>query len=617
MQTQSNTSDIEMFVFHPHTVRRLQSLASGVTNNYNIKVKYSNVSTASTDGETIWINPHNRLKVYYDLKQYNLLPQDYDDIKLIWNIFKAGVYHESFHILFTNFDSAKKFINNLQKNEFYVDLFKFINNIIEDRFINDIGRKLFQDAEKCISLYHKCIVSLNNIRSSPQEKTPVSDIINNMIDYTIFNIPITKKNFAFPESYTTFRKIKPLIRRALNQVDFEKRLHYSKKITDIIWEEFNLEDLTQKLQQLLKQLQQQLRTIFDNHNGAKGTPQNQIPVEVLENLLRNGNSISDNEEGEGKEGETQTRGEDTSKKRGSETQEEGVNTKNTGENTSDEDPEQEIIEQIKKEIEEIKQMQKTLNNMSNRYQNVSNRVMYPSVITEQYEIYMSIVNKNLLTINQFKKELQKKLKKEELIDKSFYGININTKKLYDKKRKIFLKKEEQDVKDLNVIILVDGSGSMSDLTEKVVNAVIILFETLSSFANITPYVIYHSALYNTNRIAVFSTKNKFATVSYYPQNNTREDITLNFVRDFIEKLPPKDNLIFIISDGVPYSPSIDVEEMHRNVRNIVKTLKYPIIAIALYDDIYEPLSKLYPNTVLCENLSFLPRKILNAVQKFL
>lgn len=676
MNTTNTLNDVKMFVYHPYTLRRLQSLASGITNNYNIQVKYSDNDTA-TDGKTIWISPLVRLELYQNVKKEKFDMSKYkitDDIELIWLLLKSALYHESFHILWTDFTIANEYFSNLikkKKHPLYIELLKKISNILEDKFVNNLGIKLFNDAKKCIILYHKLTWLLyRQNKKNPED--PLTDLIKNLIDYVILGIKKEKNDFAFSKSYNVFKIIQPIVDKTIQEIDFKQRLLYSQQITDIIWKQFNLENTLQQLEDLLNQLQNLLSQWQDNHEHSKGHAQNNIPQNILLSLLQNinnitqqeGNNISHtdntdqdntinsdkqqeqdgrrttNEKTMDKEGDDNTkenedkgknekeksnkkegqgvnesRGEKDTEDEKGETDEEG----NTGEDEGNES-DRKMIEQIKKEIEEIKQMQQMLNNISQDTKtNVSNHVIYPAFTSEQYQKYMSIVNNNQLTINLFKKELQKKLKKEELINKSYCGLNMNTKQLYDKKRKIFLKKEERDIKDLNVVIIVDGSGSMAEVSKKVINTVVILFETLSSFRNITPYVIYHFATFYNNQISVFSTKNKFATVSYDPNYYTREDITLTFIKNFVKNFSDKNTLLFIVSDGEPYCPSISTEQMYKNVRDIVKSLKIPIIAIALYKEIYEPLSQLYSNTntILCENLNILPYKILNAVQKFL
>ncbi|MFW6025084.1 MAG: hypothetical protein ACOCRX_01960 [Candidatus Woesearchaeota archaeon] len=204
------------------------------------------------------------------------------------------------------------------------------------------------------------------------------------------------------------------------------------------------------------------------------------------------------------------------------------------------------------------------------------------------------------------------------------GHKLNTRNIADKKRRIWMsKKDNREVADLCIEVLIDGSGSMKGRLDKVIKASVTLYE-IAKKLNIPISFVEERALYYKpiveHKLLVdfrnYRKENtKFNLMSLDAHEGTREGVSLKWAHKYQSLQPQKDKLMIVLADGNPQH--FDNYSMYNGKDAFSDTKKFAdkisrdgtILAIALTKDCYPNLKQIYKNTLLCDNLNKLPGQL--------
>ena len=224
---------------------------------------------------------------------------------------------------------------------------------------------------------------------------------------------------------------------------------------------------------------------------------------------------------------------------------------------------------------------------------------------------------------------------DEREEKFLYGSGIASKRLGDQKKRYWYRNVTgEDVPDMAVLLLIDGSGSMSGSRRKaVIHSSIIMHEVLKK-QNITHAVVEHRAKFTEYEIDVNiligfngGSEEKYNLMQINAYGDNRDGLALFWAERYLALNTQNDyRLIIVLSDGVPahdaddYYPPVSTMDTANAVRKITKR-GTDIIGISLDNQgelfCYERLSQIYPNLVACNNLNRLTGQLLGIIAKLI
>ena len=251
--------------------------------------------------------------------------------------------------------------------------------------------------------------------------------------------------------------------------------------------------------------------------------------------------------------------------------------------------------------------------------------------------YQNIYNRYKINIRSYNSRFAQIVKAQvsEREEKFQYGSGINSKRLGDiKKRYWYRSAQGEDVPDMAVLLLIDGSGSMYGARRKAaMHSAVILHEVLKA-QDITHAIVEHRARGEDPEIDVnilfgFNGRDeeKLNLMQIDAYGDNRDGLALFWAERYMAKNTQNDyRLIIVLSDGAPahdaddYYPPVSTKDTANAVRKITKR-GTDIIGISLDDpdefDCYDRLSEIYPNLVGCNDLNKLTGQLLGIIVKLL
>ncbi|MBO4729821.1 MAG: VWA domain-containing protein, partial [Spirochaetaceae bacterium] len=192
-----------------------------------------------------------------------------------------------------------------------------------------------------------------------------------------------------------------------------------------------------------------------------------------------------------------------------------------------------------------------------------------------------------------------------------------------------------EVPDMSVLLLIDGSGSMNgDRRNSAMISSVILHEVLKK-QGIQHAIVEHRAHSGKSEVDVnilvdFNAKEeeKLNIMLLDAENNTRDGLALYWAEKYINQKTFCDNkIIIVLSDGQPchdyddYYGAVANKDTANAAKKIISR-GTNIIAVALDNDCddeeystYNDLKEIYPHLVQCKDLKRLTGQILNIVSK--
>lgn len=215
------------------------------------------------------------------------------------------------------------------------------------------------------------------------------------------------------------------------------------------------------------------------------------------------------------------------------------------------------------------------------------------------------------------------------------GSGITSSRLGDPKRRWWHRDiPGEDVPDLAVLLLIDGSGSMyGPRCRAAMESAVILHEVLAA-QDITHAVALHRACFEepvmeAHILLPFGARGdeKYNLMQIDAGGDNRDGLALFWAERYIKKHTENDKrLILVLSDGWPeheydaYHPPVSDKDTANAAAKIIKR-GTDIIAVALdkegETETYDALSEIYPNLVSCSDLSRLTGQILGVLARIL
>ncbi len=273
------------------------------------------------------------------------------------------------------------------------------------------------------------------------------------------------------------------------------------------------------------------------------------------------------------------------------------------------------------------------------HRNIKINENHPKINLNLRKAYENIYNKYRLSINSYNSRFLQILKAQVPVRESKFqfGAGIDSKNLGDvKKRFWFRNSRGNEIPDLSVLLLIDGSGSMQgERRNSAMASSVILHEVLKK-QGIAHAVVEHRAHFEKPEIDVnilvdFTSREeeKYNLMQLDAQDNTRDGLALYWAEKYInQKTSAENKLIIVLSDGEPchaydeYFGAVANKDTANAAKKIISR-GTNIIAIALDDECgdddedstYSALREIYPHLIQCRDLKRLTGQILRIVSK--
>lgn len=256
--------------------------------------------------------------------------------------------------------------------------------------------------------------------------------------------------------------------------------------------------------------------------------------------------------------------------------------------------------------------------------NLNMRTAYKNLF-DQYKININSYNSRFLQL------LQSQVPTREY--RFLFGSAIRSKDLGDAKKRYWYRNNSgNDIPDLSVILLIDGSGSMTGERKKsAVTSSLIFHEVLKS-QGIEHAIVEHRARFcvpevDINILVDFNAKDeaKYNIMQIKAEGENRDSLALLWAERYINtKTYCENKLIIIISDGYPshtyddYTPPVSTKDTANVAKKIINR-GTNIIAVSLDStedfSTYEDLKEIYPYLVGCNDLKRLTGQLLQVISK--
>lgn len=258
----------------------------------------------------------------------------------------------------------------------------------------------------------------------------------------------------------------------------------------------------------------------------------------------------------------------------------------------------------------------------------------PKINLNLKNAYQNIYRKYRININSYNSRFQNLLRAQVPVreENFLFGSGISSVRLGDVKERYWYRRVPgTDIPDLAVLLLIDGSGSMSgSRRDSTMVSAVILHEVLKK-QGISHSVAEHRAggdpEIDVNILVDIDARDEeklnLMLIDAYGDN--RDGLALFWAERYINlKSHCENKLIIVISDGVPahaadqYYPPVSVKDTANAAAKIIKR-GTEIIAIALDNpnsaDCYDAIKEIYPYIVACSDLKQLTGQLLALISK--
>lgn len=582
------------------------------TENENIRLFFINENKAFTDGKNIVVDPA-RHELFCDTlafkkaEEFLSLPNVFsqDPWNALGMITRCQNIHECLHILYTDFTFPDK--NDARCNtKIKLKVMGLISNIIEDAYIEAAGASVFDN----LDIYLKFSRVLMAFATSSAETTgeiypvPIICYLNYMINFLLY--PFLKQEEPAEEIASYVEKTKPLFLEASIAPSPMERNQYCSKIFEIILPLIPDDDVID-----LNACEKILGGVMTHSADSKTLENSQSKGKAQKVNTRLFTNLSHSPK-EGKDYNVQII---------------------------------KIVNEFSKHREKVYEIIEYEGRKNIYYGNyfdcsfIHNKIrineIKPKININFKRAYQNIYNRYKISINSYNSKFAQLLNLKSPIkeEKLLYGAGISSKFLWDPKKRYWYKTTEGiDIPDLSILLLIDGSGSMSGIRrESAMVSSLILHEVLKR-QGICHAIVEHRARFENPEIDInilvdFYAKDeeKYNLIKISSYGDNRDALALFWAERYINNHTNNENkLIIVISDGIPaheaddYYPPASIKDTHNAVAKI-SNRGTNIIAIALDApdsfDCYETLKEIYPNIVSCNDLATLPGKLVGVILK--
>ena len=263
---------------------------------------------------------------------------------------------------------------------------------------------------------------------------------------------------------------------------------------------------------------------------------------------------------------------------------------------------------------------------------------HPKINLNLRQAYKNIYNQYHININSYNSRFLQLLRAQVPTKENrfLFGNGIDSKILGDvKKRYWFRKQLGNEIPDMSVLLLIDGSGSMwGERRNSAMVSSVILHEVLKK-QGIEHAIVEHRGHFEEPEIDVnilvdFNAKEeeKLNIMQLDADGDNRDGLALYWAEKYInQKTFCENRLIIVLSDG---QPAHDYDDYYgavanKDTANAAKKIiarGTNIIAVALDDaaeedgySTYEALKEIYPHLIQCKDLKRLTGQLLNIISK--
>lgn len=599
-----------------------QNFARGFTGHDSVTLAFINEGRAFTDGKNITVDPAmdrifaDKEAMAQTSKTLGLKETVNDPWSGLYFTSRALEIHECLHIIFTQFPIPAIY-DKRSTDRLRFCVLAMIGNIIEDAFIENAGASEFPETEvflrwgRVSRLFAKSPSkgtlkeTLEEVKSSQQVSDDTETAIEAILDYCAVKLLYPMAVAGVPdERYEGYiSTVLPLFFDGSVCGAPEKRHEFSCRIFDV------LEPLLPESIPEFERLQQMLGSCDTHNGGSRSINEHRSQgrkADITRRLFldKDGRLIPFDESG-------------------------SIITA--------------LKSSIKDEYSDLAGSAETVmqpvcididpasTGASAMHRAIKIKEYHPIPDALNEKSYKQLVGQYQRIINNYKRRFDKIIHTENEYSetKQYFGTGISSRNLTDSKKRYWYKHiREQGSPELSVMLMIDGSGSMSGARRNAaVHAAAVLTEVLES-KNIEHCIVEYRALYDEpvtehNILVDFrhNTKGRYNIMRLSAYSGTREGLSLCWAEKyFMSNSQVENKVMIVISDGFPaheceesdYLPPVSTQD----TANAVKRISHrgvSVIAIALGYDCYPYLKEIYPKTVLCTELDKLTGQLLKMI----
>lgn len=260
---------------------------------------------------------------------------------------------------------------------------------------------------------------------------------------------------------------------------------------------------------------------------------------------------------------------------------------------------------------------------------------HPKINLNMRTAYKNIFDRYRVNINSYNSRFLQLLQ-AQVPTREFrfqFGSGIRSRDLGDVKKRYWYRNQlGNEIPDLSVILMIDGSGSMSGERRNSAMTSSIIFHEVLRKQGIQHAIVEHRARFGApdvdiNILVDFNGKEeeKYNIMQLKAEGDNRDALALLWAERYINTKTFCDNkLIIMISDGEPYhdyddyTPPVSVKDT-ANVAKKIMNRGTNIIAVSLDDaeefSTYDDLKEIYPDIVGCNDLKRLTGQLLLVISR--
>ena len=629
-----------------------EALAKKVSKNDNLRLCFMNVEEPYTDGKNIVINPeldgaYENEVVLCQLEEAMGLNKFFSNnperaMKLVT---RTQTINMSLRATYSMNPPKYEYSSRYKKRSYRL-VMKAICEILEDAYIEAIGVTLYKDFDKYFKAWRYLEYYLG---IDPQIKIQRQLVIEDLVTSKVYEYLVMMRKFLlYPmdeeepneDLLELFKKTKYLFLSGSVCSSASKRWLYAEYIFDAIKElipDVEDESSVKFEKQYAHDLPERLYRDEDGGEPAEGKTTSDNPKdENLEGIDSENQRDTEAIEEKGEKSET----EDSKTLEGKPEMRLFHNLDGTCLEDVQYDVEAFFSEDkdIIREIEDYDYQRESAKQYDETGYNrgIDIVVRKRKSFTSGRDEYIRIKRRYRTIINTYRNKISEILQapSEAIEYKMRIGTGIDSKRLIDYKKRFWYKKETQmTIPEISLLFMVDCSGSMAGRRLDAVKKSLVIMNEVLKGQGIDYAVFTHQAVYGIPEVELEivmdfngNEKDKYRLIGMQAYEGSRDGITLLWAEKYLQNNSRFQNkVIIVLSDGLPdhtaprnnYCPPYSCEDSANVASKVIKR-GTKIVAVALEEGgfpCYEELKAIYPETIACDNLSYLPALLLGLISR--
>lgn len=641
-----------------------ESFARAFSENDETRLFFINEDRAYTDGKNIIVDPAFK-DIYKDEECIKNTEKVLEWPELIsatpWNALKmvtrGNTLHECLHLLYTDFPGAAWSDPDLREWKNAQKVAANISNIIEDAYIEAVGASVYDNIAIYLMFNRIApVFAKKKVESTAEQKfklTEPEEIKNFTPPENVMEIELSPKEKKLLEEYLKFMELQKETKRLIDYMDYMAAFllfpmfeqdspdaeiaEYVEK-TKQLFLDGSIQDSPSERYKYCKKIFEIIKPLIPKDEDAE-LSQNILPDSIGgQDSHGSGQNSIGGKNRKGKPQSVTTRlfsNLDGSKKNNPNTDVPSLISAVKG----FENDEQKADEITSYTGFVVKHSGSSVG-ASAVHKDIKINENHPKINLNLKTAYQNIYNQYHLNINSYNSRFLQLLKAQVPVKENRfqYGSGIDSKKMGDPKRRFWFRNQKgNEIPDMSVMLLIDGSGSMyGNRRNSAMISSVILHEVLKKQGIEHAIVEHRGNCINSNEIDVnilvdFNAKEeeKLNIMQLKADSDNRDGLALYWAEKYINQKTFCDNkLIIVLSDGQPahtygeYYGAVACKDTANAAKKIINR-GTNIIAVALDDECgddeecstYKNLKEIYPHLVQCKDLKRLTGQILNIVSR--